>query len=255
MSLSKGTTEKEDWNMSVYQNVFKRYEKKYLLSSQQFRQMKWLIGDHMAADQFGTHTISNIYYDTDSYELIRASIERPVYKEKLRVRSYGIPKKDDPVFVEIKKKFKGVVYKRRVQMSLREAENYLHLGNPPEKPGQIQQEIDWFKTRYQIEPKVMIAYERTAYFGRADQEIRMTFDQNIRYRDSELDLSKGHYGRPLIEPGQTLMEIKIPGVMPLWLCQILAQLEIYPASFSKYGDCYKHYLIGHIYAKGEQNYA
>lgn len=241
--------------MSAYQNIFKRYEKKYWLTNQQYLDLKLLMEKHMQKDQFGTHTIANIYYDTDDYELIRASIEKPVYKEKLRIRSYGIPRKEDLVFVEIKKKFKGVVYKRRVQMTLENAEDYLHYGRRTHAPSQILQEIEWFKDRYRPTPKVLIAYERTAYFGIEDPEIRITFDSNIRYRDTDLDLSKGHYGRMLIDPGQRMMEIKIPGVMPLWLCQSLAMLEIYPTSFSKYGNCYKEYLIDHIHQKGDINYA
>lgn len=241
--------------MIAYQSDFKRYEKKYLLSSQQYGQLKWLMSSQMEPDRFGTHTISNIYYDTDNYALIRASIEKPVYKEKLRVRSYGIPKKEDPVFVEIKKKFKGVVYKRRVQMPQGEAAEFLYRGATGLETSQIVKEIQWFQIRYHPEPKVMIAYERTAYFGKENSEIRITFDQNIRFRDYELDLCKGHYGQPLIESGQVLMEIKIPGVMPLWLSQILAQLAIYPTSFSKYGNCYKNHLNNIICSKGEKNYA
>lgn len=241
--------------MSGYQDVFKRYEKKYLLDSQQYKQLKMLMGLYMEADHYGRHTIANIYYDTEQYDLIRTSIDQPIYKEKLRVRSYGIPKNEDLVFVEIKKKYKGVVYKRRMQMKLNEVESYFKEGIKPSEAGQIFQEIEWFKNRYNPTPKVMIAYERTAYFGKENSDIRMTFDQNIRFRENELDLSKGHYGRPLLESGLTLMEIKIPGVMPLWLSQMLTRLEIYPTSFSKYGNCYKHYLIHHVYPQGGRNYA
>lgn len=241
--------------MSAYQNVFKRYEKKYLLSKQQLNQLKLLMSPYMEADDFGTHTISNIYYDTPDYALVRQSIEKPLYKEKLRVRSYGIPKTGDPVFIEIKKKYKGVVYKRRTQMSLYESNQYLQEHLPPCKDGQILHEIDWFMNLYHPSPKVFIGYERTAYFAKEDTELRITFDQNIRFRTSELDLSKGSYGIPLISAEETLMEIKIPGVMPIWLSQMLTRLEIFPTSFSKYGNCYKNHLIPAININGGTLYA
>lgn len=241
--------------MSNYQDVFKRYEKKYLLNASQLSQFKLLTALYLEEDHYGTHTIANIYYDTDNYELIRTSIDSPIYKEKLRVRSYGIPKTDDMVFVEIKKKYKGVVYKRRVQMTLEEVNQYFQQGTLPVHTNQILSELTWFKERYAPSPKAFIAYERTAYFGKENEALRITFDQNIRFRETELDLSKGHYGKPILEAGQTLMEIKIPGVMPLWLSQILARLEIYPSSFSKYGNCYKQYLIDNVYPKGGRYYA
>ena len=241
--------------MTAYQDVFKRYEKKYLLSPVQYRQFLMLAAPYMAIDQFGTHTIANLYYDTEDYALIRTSIEQPVYKEKLRVRSYGIPKAGDSVYVEIKKKYKGVVYKRRVQMAYEAANSYLSNDAALSNTSQIMQEIAWFKQRYEPVAKVFIAYERTAYYCKDCEPLRITFDQNIRFRESELDLSKGHYGKPILAPGQTLMEIKIPGVMPLWLSQILTRLKIFPTSFSKYGYCYKNYLIHHVYPQGGRQHA
>lgn len=241
--------------MTVYQDVFKRYEKKYLINSQQLNQLKLLLAPYMKEDSYGTHTIGNLYYDTDSYELIRTSIDQPVYKEKLRLRCYGIPKADGQVFIEIKKKFKGVVYKRRIQMALFEANQCLSTGQYSGPPSQILQEIQWFNQRYRLAPKVYIAYERTAYFGLEDNQLRITFDQNVRFREQALDLSLGTFGRPLMAPDQVLMEIKIPGVMPLWLSQLLTRLEIFPSSFSKYGNCYKHYLMHNTYPKGGIQYA
>lgn len=241
--------------MSTYQNCFKRYEKKYLLNKTQLNQFKLLTALYLQADDFGTHTINNIYYDTDDYALIRNSIEKPIYKEKLRVRSYGIPQNDEPVFVELKKKYKGVVYKRRVQMGLTESNQYLQDHLPPCNDGQILHEIDWFMNYYHPSPKVFIGYERTAYFAKEDPNLRITFDQNIRYRETDLDLSKGSYGFPLMRPEQTLMEIKIPGVMPIWLSLILTRLEIFPTSFSKYGNCYKDHLKDHVHLQGGTQYA
>lgn len=241
--------------MTAYQDVFKRYENKYLISPQQFDQIKRLIEPYMEADTYGTHTIGNLYYDTENFELIRHSIDKPVYKEKLRLRCYGIPKSGDLVFVEIKKKYKGIVYKRRVQMALLEATDYLNHQHCRGMSNQILKEIDWFMTLYHLSPKVFIGYERTAYFGREDQALRITFDQNIRFREAELDLSKGSYGSPLIENDLLIMEIKIPDVLPLWLSQMLTQLAIYPSSFSKYGSCYKNYLLAALTLKGGELYA
>ncbi|WP_025435110.1 polyphosphate polymerase domain-containing protein [Peptoclostridium acidaminophilum] len=241
--------------MAQYQDVFRRYEKKYMLSEQQHKALMQNLDTYMTKDSYGFHTICNVYFDTASYELIRTSIEKPVYKEKLRLRSYGIPKPGDNVFVEIKKKFDGIVYKRRVQLSLDEALSFLTLSKQTTASSQILGEIDWFMKRYMPVPKVFIAYDRLALFGNEDANLRITFDQNIRFRECLLDPSKGSWGNHLLEPGKILMEIKIPGTMPIWLSQILAGLNIFPTSFSKYGNCYKQHLIYNTYQKGGINHA
>lgn len=236
--------------MAQDQDVFKRYEKKYRISGTQYQEILERLSDKMVRDEYGLHTINNIYYDTDNFALIRASIEKPVYKEKLRLRSYGTPKDGDKVFVELKKKFKGVVYKRRIALPLMDANRYLIQGRKPEVNSQIFQEIDWFVNRYQPQPKVFIGYDRLALIGSEDSALRVTFDQNIRYRTTSLDLAKGTFGAPLISPGEFLMELKIPGVMPLWLSHALNDLKIYPTSFSKIGACYKDYLLPEFNQKG-----
>jgi len=236
--------------MSQFKSVFKRFEKKYMLTEHQYRQLSQKLQGHMTRDLHGLHTISNIYYDTPEYDLIRASIEKPVYKEKLRVRSYKTPKAGDTVFVELKKKFDGEVFKRRVPLSHEEAVRYLHCGDRPQERNQILKEIDWFMAMHRPVPKVFIAYDRLALFGNEDPELRITFDSNMRFRESLLDLSKGTWGRPLADQDTILMEIKIPGAMPLWLSGILSELRIYPASFSKYGICYKEHLIYQTNSKG-----
>ena len=185
----------------------------------------------------------SIYYDDDRYSLIRHSIEKPKYKEKLRVRSYNVPSKDSNVFVELKKKFEGVVYKRRVVMSAQEAEKYLSREIAAPMDSQMIREIDWFMHENKPVPKVFIACEREAYKAKENGELRITFDRNIRWRETDLHLSSGAYGEELLEDGQVLMEIKIPGAAPLWLAEMLSQLQIYPRSFSKYGTCYKNKLI------------
>ncbi|MCC8156863.1 MAG: polyphosphate polymerase domain-containing protein [Oscillospiraceae bacterium] len=226
------------------QCCFERYEKKYLLTDEQLEKVSAGIQAYVHPDEFGTYSICNIYYDTDNFQLIRASLEKPVYKEKLRMRSYGVPTDESRVFVELKKKYDGVVYKRRTVMAAADAVAYLRDGVLPEDENQICHEIDWFMQSYRPTAKVFIAYDRTAFAGRDDPELRITFDRNLRWRDTALDLRAGDYGAPLLPPEQTLMEIKIPGAAPTWLAHLLSECGVFATSFSKYGACYKQNLLG-----------
>ncbi len=223
--------------------TFKRFEKKYLLSARKFDQLWDVMRDHMVPDRFFRSTVCSIYYDSDDYSLIRQSLERPIYKEKLRLRSYNVPGPDDPVFVELKKKFKGVVYKRRVEMSAETAEAYLAGQGRPPIEGQILHEIDFFLQANHVSPKVFIACDREAWDDRENPELRITFDRNLRWRDTDLHLCAGSEGEPLLDEGEVLMEIKIPDAAPLWLAHLLSELEIFPTSFSKYGTCYRNALL------------
>lgn len=226
------------------QFCFKRYEKKYMLTSNQLTQMMAGIKDYMRADEFGRYTICNIYYDTDDFRLIRASLEKPVYKEKLRMRSYGVPGSRDEVFVELKKKFDSIVYKRRTVMEAADAVSYLHSGAVPKREDQICHEIDWFMRTYRPKPKVFIAYDRTAFAGIEAPELRLTFDTNLRWRTRDLDLRAGDDGELLLPSDQILMEIKIPGTTPVWLAHLLSGIDAFPTSFSKYGTCYQRNILG-----------
>ena len=226
------------------QFCFKRYEKKYMLTSNQLTQMMAGIKDYMRADEFGRYTICNIYYDTDDFRLIRASLEKPVYKEKLRMRSYGVPGSRGEVFVELKKKFDSIVYKRRTVMEAADAVSYLHSGAVPKREDQICHEIDWFMNTYRPKPKVFIAYDRTAFAGIEDPELRLTFDTNLRWRTRDLDLRAGDDGELLLPSDQILMEIKIPGTTPVWLAHLLSEAGAFPTSFSKYGACYQQNILG-----------
>ena len=223
--------------------AFERHEKKYLLSSAQYAALSRALEETMRQDAYGLHTIGSIYYDTDSFDVIRHSLDKPDYKEKLRLRTYGIPRPDDTVFIELKKKLNGVTYKRRIPLTLREATYYLNLGVKPSETGQIFGEIDWFVQQVRPLPKVMLWYDRIALFGSDDPELRVTFDARIRWRDSDLNLSHGDYGQMLIGEGQRLMEIKTLKALPCWLSGLLASLEIYPVSFSKYGRVYQDMLL------------
>lgn len=230
--------------MTEFQAVFERHEKKYLLTKQQYHTASDFLKQYMEADEHGLHTVCSLYFDTDLFDIIRASNEKPTYKEKLRLRSYGTPGADDTVFLELKKKLEGVVYKRRVPIKLQEAERYLRAGIRPEQGGQIFDEIDWFVRRYRPEARAMLCCDRLALFGKENLAFRVTFDFHIRWRDKDLRLSGGSHGESLIPPHMCLMEVKTGGAIPLWLGRFLSENGIYPTSFSKYGVCYKENLIG-----------
>lgn len=219
--------------------VFNRYEKKYLLTEPVYQQLRRKLEPYMGIDQYGLHTICNIYYDTEDSELIRRSIEKTAYKEKLRLRSYGIPQMDTTVYLEIKKKYKGIVNKRRTAMTLAEAYAYVEQGIHPAMDGQILREIDFFLQRYPLERKLYLAYDRIAMAGYEDSGFRVTFDHNIRSRRKNMGLEAGDEGKHLLPPGYYLMESKVLGATPLWFAQILSELAIYPTSFSKYGNIYR----------------
>ncbi|WP_099204488.1 polyphosphate polymerase domain-containing protein [Scatolibacter rhodanostii] len=243
--------------MSQFQGTFKRYEKKYLLSEAKYWLLREQLKDRLKVDDYGQTTICNIYFDTPNFQLIRTSMEKPVYKEKLRLRSYGTPTQGDTVFVEVKKKFKGVVYKRREKFELLQAEEYLYKRKPLLDKTQITGEIDWFLRFYRdLVPAMYISYERVAMYGLEDSEVRVTFDSNILWREEELWLESGAFGSPLLPEGSRLMEVKIPGAMPLWLSHILDELQIFPISFSKYGNGYQQMAEQERNKKlGERKYA
>lgn len=226
-----------------YQMTFKRYELKYLLTAEQKKIIVKAMQPYMALDRFGRSTIRNIYFDTDSYRLIRNSIEKPPYKEKLRVRSYCQSTPETPVFVELKKKYQSVVYKRRLDLPEDIAMDYLCNHGPMPVQSQIGEEIDYFLNFYQtLRPAVFLSYEREAYYAQDAGDFRVTFDENIRYRQEELSLCSQVWGEPLLERGQSLMEIKTSGGFPIWMAQLLSQNHIFKRSFSKYGNAYKSIL-------------
>lgn len=230
--------------MSDSQSSFQRYEKKYLLTIEQYRALRQGLDPYMQADRYSRYTICSIYYDTDDFRLIRTSLAKPLYKEKLRLRSYGPAQGRDKVFVELKKKYDGVVYKRRVSLPAREAYRWL-AGEGAPQSGQITGEIDWFRRRLPLSPKVFIGYDRQALAGREDARLRVTFDANLRWREPEPGLSLSREDGYLLLPGdRVLMEIKIPGAAPLWLSRALSQHRVFPSSFSKYGTYFKEVVLG-----------
>lgn len=226
------------------QNIFQRYELKYLVTAQQRQSIESDMASYMKGDQYGQSTICNIYYDQPDFRLIRRSLEKPAYKEKLRVRSYGRATDRSKVFVELKKKYRGVVYKRRLSLPEREAAYYLASDARGGLPGQIGREIDYFRSFYQeLRPSMFIAYDREAFYAVDDDSFRVTFDRNILWRTENLSLTGDVYGRQILAPGQSLMEIKVGSAMPLWMTEILTRHGVYQTSFSKYGNAYQAMLL------------
>ncbi len=222
--------------------IFKRIEKKYLLSEAQYEALFQRIGAHLKPDEYGRSTVLSLYLDTPDHRMIRSSIEAVSYKEKLRLRSYGTADAGSAVYLELKKKFGGVVYKRRAAMTLSQAERYLRMGIRP-SDSQILSEIDWTMKRYGWPTAAaLIACEREAWFGGEHPDLRLTFDRNIRYRENELRLDRGAAGIRLLPRNTLLLEIKTAGAMPLWLADALDAYGILPGSFSKYGAAYMRML-------------
>ncbi len=218
---------------------FKRYELKYLITQKQKSILLNAMAAYMQEDAFGRSTICNVYYDTTDSLLIRRSLEKPVYKEKLRVRSYGTATPEKEVFVELKKKYKGVVYKRRVSVKQSRAEAYLNHHVPLPVQNQITEELDYFLAFYkELKPAVFLSYEREAFYGRDDEDLRITFDENILWQDEDISLCSRPYGTPILDKDMVLMEIKVANAMPLWLSGLLSEEGIYKTSFSKYGQAY-----------------
>lgn len=235
--------------------IFKRVEKKYILDTDEKDVFLAEIIQHLIPDLHGKSTICSLYLDTPDFLIIRNSINGKVYKEKLRLRCYGVPKTEDKVFLEIKKKFKGVVYKRRVAMPLETAYKYIDSRIKPFE-SQIMSEIDYAMDYYKSpKPMVLIAYEREAYFVKNFPNLRITFDTNVRYRTNDLYLENGNQGKKIIPDDFYIMEIKTDGAMPIWLAEALNKHKIYPRSFSKYGTSYLEFSQKTGKPKGEKEYA
>lgn len=223
---------------------FKRYEKKYLLTQSQYDNLIPRLLEYMEMDKHcvnNSYSIYNIYYDTDDNSVIRHSISKPYYKEKLRLRSYKVPESlNDKVFLELKKKINGIVNKRRAVITLEEAYNFLEFGKRPQcndfSTEQIINEIEYYLSHTKVTPTVYIGYNRIAFFGKQDKDFRLTIDSKIITRREDLFLESGCYGTDILKPNEYLMEVKILGAIPLWLVDIFSELQIYNTHFSKYGN-------------------
>ncbi len=230
--------------------VFNRHESKFLMDSKAFYIIYNRLLEYMELDEYNKHdkfySISNIYYDTEHDSLIRNSLAKPKYREKLRIRAYGIPEKDAKVYLELKKKVFGLVNKRRTSLKLNEAYDFVRTGVEPEfREGmnkQVIHEIKYFLGRYDLQPKIYLAYERIALFCKNNRDLRITFDTNIRSRRYDVKLERGDHGEELLSRGEWLMEVKAEKTIPIWLSRMLSEHQMFRTSFSKYGNEYKKML-------------
>ena len=217
--------------------VMKRYELKYYLNKEQLSYFMKAISQYMEVDKYGLTPIASLYYDTPDYRLITKSIEKPKFKEKIRLRSYGLAKENSPTFLEIKRKCEGIVYKRRVSL-LEDEANKLIKTKEAGDDEQISRELEAFMEQHpNLEPKYLIIYDRLAYFQK-NSDLRITIDQNPRYRTTDLNLHTSLDGIPLVNEG-AILEVKVQHSVPLWLSKILTEGKIYQTSFSKVGTAHK----------------
>lgn len=236
--------------------TFKRYEKKIMVNKEQYELLVSRLLEYMDLDEHCSggkmYTIYNIYYDTINDDIINKSLAKPYYKEKLRLRSYKpVSDKNDKVFLELKKKIKGIVSKRRVVLTLDEVDKFLKLGQRPNKKDYISEqvinEIEYFLSKNDVHPAVVINYKRMAFFGKEDRDFRVTFDESIKTRRNNFYLGACDLGKYILDEGSKLLEIKILGAIPLWFTNILSELELYPRGFSKYGSEFEHYCKSEKY--------
>ena len=223
--------------------VMKRYELKYLLDAAQTEYLRERLRGYMEVDRYGKTSIASLYYDTPTYRLIRTSVEKPEFKEKIRLRSYGIATEESPVYLELKRKAYGVVYKRRVETTIPLVKKFFSGEGDICAPGQINREITAFRDYYKtLVPSCVIIYDRTAYFE-PEGDLRLTIDEDPRYRTDDLTLTRSMDGVSLLGEGRTILEIKVQQSVPLWLCEILSAGGIRKGSFSKYGEAYRQQLL------------
>ncbi len=221
------------------QHIFERYEVKFLITRAQKEQIIAAMTPYMQADAYGKSRINSLYFDTPDHRLIRRSLEKPLYKEKLRVRSYGTATADSTVFVELKKKYRSVVYKRRIALPEAQAMAFL-CGQAPISDSQIAREIAYFTQYYApLAPSMLLSYEREAFYAREDAALRVTFDETVFWREHDLSLCAPCAGETLLDDDTVLMEVKCAGAIPLWLASLLSERNIYKTSFSKYGTAYR----------------
>lgn len=240
--------------------TFKRYEMKYLLNKAQYEALLEVMKETMILDEFGRHHINNIYFDTSDFLLIRRSLEKPAYKEKLRVRWYGVRNEKTPIFIELKKKYKGIVYKRRIKRTWEETCAYFqhNIPLPRGKEEQITKELEYFMSFYgNLDPALFLGYEREAFFGVENHDFRMTFDHNIRCFGEDIYKQKNNIGSRVIPRDNVLLEVKTGESIPRWLLDFFADQKVYQSSFSKYGTAYMNIVLPEKLAnkKGVENIA
>ncbi len=226
------------------QTIFKRHELKYSLTKKQYEQLCLCMENHMVLDSYGRHKISNVYFDTDNFSIIRHSIEKPKYKEKLRLRVYGQPSEDTVSFIELKKKYDGVVYKRRLQSTQSDAMSYLCNNAELEDTSQIKKEVDYFKGAHDsLSPSIYLSYEREAYYSPDDENFRITFDFNIKMRDVDISPYESNQDIKVLSDDIVVLEVKTVKGLPFWFVDFLGKNSLYKTSFSKYGTAYNNFIL------------
>ncbi|MCL2213776.1 MAG: polyphosphate polymerase domain-containing protein [Treponema sp.] len=235
------------------QSIFKRHEKKYIITNEQSAVLQENLARHMIIDRCGEYLVQNLYYDTENWDIIRESIEKPLYKEKLRLRFYGDYNPESQGFLELKKKYDGIVYKRRIAFSLGEIKNKCVREIVSQAGSQISREINFFLSNREVSEKVYIAYKRTAYNGLDDQSLRVSFDRDIFFRccsfdefNPEADVHKRSCSGDacqILSNNCLIMEIKTASSIPLWLTGSLSENKVFPVSFSKYGTCFTKHIL------------
>ena len=220
------------------ETIIDRYEQKYLLSKEEYNNLINLIENYLVKDKYFMETIYNIYFDNDQFELINRSIEKPIYKEKMRMRSYYKTDNDTNIFLEIKKKYADTSNKRRVIISYKDYLDYINKGIIPECDKQIMSEIDYCFKNYKLKPKIKLVYDRLAYNLKNNDSFRITFDTNVRYNLNNFDFNNED-DITFMNDGY-IMEIKTFNGIPLWFNKVLNNLNIYPTSYSKVGKIYNN---------------
>lgn len=227
--------------------TFRRIEKKYVLTKEQYLNLQDRIKDYMIEDEYGPSTVCNIYFDSNNYDLISHSIEKPFFKEKVRLRSYNTPTAESNVFLEIKRKYDGIVGKRRIEMKLDDFNSYMKDNSSLNVENhQVKSELDYYFKKFNLKPTMYVAYSRVAYYQKDNPDFRLTFDNNVVAREYDLDLMKGNFGSHILEDDKYIMEIKTLNSIPLWLVNYLNELKIVPGSYSKYGTAYENIILQQV---------
>ena len=234
------------------QSIFRRYEMKYLISEKQRVILMEALSKYMLPDQYGAYLVQNLYFDTERWDVIRTSIEKPAYKEKLRLRCYGEAAIDSSYYLELKKKYKGIVYKRRIELPARSLANRSVRELVAQSPAQIAKELGFYLHTNDVSEKIFISYQRAAFAGVDDPELRVTFDTDIRFRLNDLKFAKSGADRIILPDDKVLMEIKMLGGMPMWMAGVLSDNDVFPTNFSKYGVCYTDYIFQNLAGDGKE---
>ncbi len=246
--------------MTAYLDVFERKEMKYRLCATQLESLISAFETRLLPDERGITLVRSLYFDTPAHDLIARSMESPLYKEKLRLRVYGqASEPGTPAFLEIKKKFKGIVYKRRVLVSIGAAHLIIEGASLSEALAahplndealaaealtphreQIAREIAFFIQRHDARrPSILTQCERQA-FTSSDGDLRVTIDRNLSYKANPQSIADTHFAIPLIPQTEAVMELKCTHALPLWLAGELSAVCAYKQSFSKCGTAYGH---------------